>query len=177
MRIAITGTPGCGKSTVSNLLNSEYNFEEVEEIAKKYQCYSESTNQKDPAIVDVEKLANLLSNDWTEPPRELTIITGHLSHLLPVDAIIILRCNPEVLESRLIDRNWDLEKINSNVECELLGGPWTDLIGIEKPPCFELDNSSIELYDLKNIILNWINSKTPPKHSTPQIDWIAKLHE
>tara|TARA_B100000945_G_C20336144_1_gene574967 strand:- start:182 stop:715 length:534 start_codon:yes stop_codon:yes gene_type:complete len=177
MRIAITGTPGSGKSTVSKLLNPEYNFLEVEEIAKKFQCYSESQNEKESAIVDVEKLNNCLLDDWAEPPDKVTIIAGHLSHLLPVDAIVILRCNPMVLESRLRDRNWDLQKINSNVECELLGGPWMDLMESEIPPCFELDNTSIELEDLKSNILNWINSKTPSKHSISQIDWIAKLHE
>ena len=177
MRIAITGTPGCGKSSLSNSLNLEFNFIEVEEIAKKYECFTPSTNENESAIVDVEELVKKLLIEWSQPPKESTIITGHLSHLLPVDAIIILRCNPLKLKLRLENRNWNQDKINSNVECELLGGPWEDLIGCEMPPCLELDNTSADLDNLSTQIIGWIAEGTPSNEGTPPIDWIAKLHE
>ena len=177
-RIAITGSPGCGKSTLSELLCTDYLVEEVVDMAKKYQCISLSKNNDSPSIVDVEELSLHLSGEWEDPPLKSTLITGHLSHLLPVDAIIILRCNPVVLESRLKNRNWNNEKVICNVEWEMMGGPWQELVELDQiPNCLELDNTSIDSLQQKGIVDKWIRQNCPQIDAISNIDWISELHE
>ena len=48
------------------------------------------------AEIDVEKLSSI----W-KTPDELTLIDGHLAHFIPVDALIIIRCQPQELRKRL----------------------------------------------------------------------------
>ncbi len=177
-RIAITGSPGCGKSTLSELLSDNYPAEEVVNLAKKYQCISSSKSNDDPSIVDIEELSLHLSREWEKPPLKSTLIVGHLSHLLPVDAIIILRCNPVVLESRLNSRNWNNEKVNSNVEWEMMGGPWQELVELDQiPNSLELDNTSIDLVQQTEIVNKWVRQNCPQINSISNIDWISELHE
>ena len=39
------------------------------------------------AEIDVEKLSSIWIN-----PAELTLLDGHLAHYIPVDALIVVRC-------------------------------------------------------------------------------------
>jgi adenylate kinase len=111
-----------------------------------------------------------LVDSW-QPPHS-GVIDGHLSHLLPVEAIIILRCHPEVLRKRLEERGYSPEKVQANVEIELLGGPWNDLIADERP-ILEIDCS---LETRLTIVTQWIDDGCP--HSTTvddAIDWVQNL--
>jgi hypothetical protein len=93
----------------------------------------------------------------------LTLIDGHLAHHLPVDALIVVRCEPSELEKRLSARGYSAHKIQSNVEVEMLGGPWPELIGDKRPIKEGTDDVS-----------GWINSGCPPL-TTPEeaIDWLS----
>ena len=51
------------------------------------------------AEIDVEKLSTIWIN-----PAKLTLLDGHLAHYIPVDALIVVRCDPNVLGVRLADR-------------------------------------------------------------------------
>ena len=42
-----------------------------------------------------------LSDEWQHNEPGTIVVEGHLSHFLDVDAIIILRCNPKILQNRL----------------------------------------------------------------------------
>ena len=177
-RIAITGTPGSGKSSLSEILGTDYVSLEVKELSKEYGCISLSENDNNPSIIDIDELTSILSKDWEKPPTKSILVVGHLSHLLPVDAIIILRCNPLVLESRLKERNWNEEKVVSNVEWEMMGGPWQELLELDNlPNCMELDNTIIDITQQKEAVCDWIEDNCPPIHSISNIDWISELHE
>ncbi len=112
-----------------------------------------------------------LISSWQAPKS--AIIDGHLSHLLPVDAVIVLRCHPDVLRKRLAERGYPPEKIQANVEIELLGGPWNDLIADQRP-ILEIDCS---LESPQAIVTQWISDGCP--HSTTAndaIDWLQNLY-
>lgn len=155
--IGVTGTPGCGKTTLCS--NLPFQTITIEDLAKKYDCTG-PTELDGAASVDTEKLSKL----W-QKPTELTIVDGHLSHFLPVDALIILRCHPDILRQRLGDRGYTEEKIQENVEYELMGGVWSDLLDDTRPK-IEGDSK----------ILDWISSGCP--HITSPfdaIDWISEI--
>jgi adenylate kinase len=107
--------------------------------------------------MDVEKLAEL----W-QHPEELTLIDGHLAHHVPVDALVVVRCHPDELRKRLSQRGYSAGKIQANVEVEMLGGPWNELIG-DSRPIFEGAD-----------VQGWIEDGCP-HHTTPDsaIDWLS----
>ncbi len=116
MRIAISGTPGCGKSTVSRKLSRKLDYElaDLNEVIKKKKLYDKYDRKFKTYIVDVKKIENL------KFPKDC-IIDSHLSHFLRVDKVIVLRCDPRELEKRLKKKKWSKEKIRINVESEMIG--------------------------------------------------------
>lgn len=158
--IAITGSPGVGKTTLCENLEGVVS---LMELAAKLGALGEECSDG-AKEVDIEKM----KAHW--PDDVPFIIDGHLSHLLPVDAIVILRCNPIELERRLGQREYSVEKTQANVEYEMLGGPWPDLIGDERP-IIEFDNTSFEA-DLASWLENGCPHSTKPEGA---IDWLSIL--
>jgi adenylate kinase len=65
---------------------------------------------------------------------------GHLSHLLEVDAIVLIRCHPDVLKQRLEDRGYNEAKVRANVEWEMIAGTWSEILEFELDvPVLEVD--------------------------------------
>ena len=57
---AVTGTPGCGKTTLCSLLGKQgYSIESVIELAARFDCLGEEDASDGAAPVDVHRLADL----------------------------------------------------------------------------------------------------------------------
>ncbi len=156
LSVGVTGTPGCGKTTFCN--NSGIPVIDLNEYAEKFDCLSD-VDEYGIREMDLDRLKLL----W-KPPTELTLYDGHLAHYMPVDAIIVLRCEPLELKQRLEARGYSEWKVKQNVEVEMLGGPWNDLV-TDSRPIFEGEIGAI----------NWIKSGCP-KHTTPDlaVDWLSR---
>lgn len=104
MRVAITGTPGTGKTSVSKHLDREI-------ISVK--DFAESRGLGEPGKefkVDVKAVKKHLPEEcWIE---------GHLSHKMDPDYCIVLRTRPDTLKERLEARDYRREKIEENLEAE-----------------------------------------------------------
>ena len=153
--IGVIGTPGCGKTTLCSELGLP--VISMRDYAEENNCLGE-IGKDGAAEIDVEKL----SATWINPAK-LTLLDGHLAHYIPVDALIVVRCDPNVLRVRLIDRGYSEEKIRANVEVEMLGGPWNDLLDDVRP-----------IYEGTDVEA-WISSGCP-HHTTPDmaIDWLCE---
>ena len=123
--IGVIGTPGCGKTTLCSKLGLP--VISMKDYAEENNCLGE-IGKDGAAEIDVEKLSTIWRN-----PAKLTLLDGHLAHYIPVDALIVVRCEPNELGVRLADRGYSEEKIRANVEVEMLGGPWNDLLGDARP--------------------------------------------
>ena len=117
VKIAISGTPGTGKTSLANLLGFEVRH--LNELAQEYELYSGCDIKRDTVEVDLEKLKKVVQNIKTEE-EDILIVEGHMAHLMPVDRIIILRTDPQILERRLEKRGYSGEKIEENLEAEAL---------------------------------------------------------
>ena len=85
-----------------------------------------------------------------------------LSHLLEVDAIVVLRCQPETLRARLEDRSYSPSKITANVEWEMLSGTWSELLEFEiEVPLLELDTTAMSAEELRESIVQWVDEGLP----------------
>ena len=117
MIIAITGTPGTGKSATAKRLARLLNFNCVglNKLIKQKKLYSSFDKKRKSYVVDVKKFNKLKIKDDS-------IVDSHLSHFLKsVNVIFVLRCAPSALEKRLAKKKWNKDKIQENVEAELIG--------------------------------------------------------
>lgn len=114
MKIALTGTPGTGKSTVARLVDEGFRVIDINAIIKE--TYNLGMDEdRSSAIADIDGLSQ-----YVEQLSGDIILEGHTSHLLPVDKIIVLRASPAVLRKRLAARGWREAKIEENLEAEAL---------------------------------------------------------
>ncbi len=114
MKIAITGTPGTGKTTVTDHLNTDYRIVHLTEYIKENDLGEPVEGVTE---VDTEELKAKIAEEFESDD---VIFEGHLAHHLDVDHCIVLRCKPEVLEERLSGRDYSDEKVRENMEAEAL---------------------------------------------------------
>ena len=155
MHIALTGTPGTGKTTISTLLQNKHNITTISlnDLALKNQFTIGKDPKRNSHILDLEKINHYINQTYPKTTHPL-IFEGHAAHWLPMmDWIIVLRCHPTTLQQRLHQKHWDTHKIKENVEAETI-----DLILCE----------AVDLHHSNNIIeLN--TTTTPPEHTTTTI--------
>jgi adenylate kinase len=113
MQIALTGTPGTGKTTIAGLL--PFKVIDINALVKGGMNFG-----KDPERgcleADMDALANYLAN---LDPDETLILEGHFSHHF-ADWSIVLRLDPVMLKARLEARGYSAPKIKENLEAEAL---------------------------------------------------------
>ena len=168
--VALTGSPGTGKSTLAFRLKEHgLNVITVEEIARDVNALSQSETGIE---VETSKLIH-----WIWDGSEDCIIDGHLSHHCSIDAIIVLRCHPFKLRQRLRQRDgYGIEKIESNVEWELVSGVWSDIIDLHPQARvieFDTTNEQVSLESILDFISNHDASRSVQESIADSIDWIG----
>lgn len=166
MRVALSGSPGTGKTTVASLLEGSVTVESVLQLAKVHGALGEE--EADGArSVDVEALRERVAS-WPDP----LLVEGHLSHLLGLEAVVVLRCNPTVLRARLEARGYDVAKVQSNVEWEKLGGVLAELLDDERTvPILELDATHTDAEGIAQRVGTWLEDGCPDQ-GPARIDWL-----
>ena len=175
-RLALTGTPGTGKSTAAGLLaKSGFEILSVESLAERSGLKGVLDPEDGTLVIDTDALHRALSKSWQTAPKGRIVIDGHLSHHLPCDAVVVLRCSPNVLESRLEERGYSIEKIRSNSEWELIGGAWNEYE--TSVPWIEFDTSTSDSESVVASITGWIADGFKPASQSPGIDWIESMED
>ena len=118
MKILVTGTPGCGKTTLAKRLGKKLKIDVINEkdfALKNSIGHFNDEGELEIPIKEFEKKFNsfLIKN------KDI-IIEGHVvcEMKLKVDKVILLKVDPEELEARLEQRNYPASKIMDNVFCE-----------------------------------------------------------
>jgi len=170
--VAITGTPGVGKSTVAKILKRRgYAVLSVNELAEKFDCII--GEEEGCKIVDVEDLSEVLKDNL---PEGLVFLEGHLSHLLDPDVIVVLRCNPIELKRRLERKGWNESKILENVEAEIVDVILVEALDTGKE-VYEIDTTEINPEEVADTIERIVKGDQATREiSKPgKIDWIARV--
>ncbi|MCD6524383.1 MAG: AAA family ATPase [Thermococcus sp.] len=116
MIIAVTGTPGVGKTTVSKLLAEKLGYEYVN--LRDYALEKGIGEMKGEELeVEVDELVYNFERDFKGKD---IVVDGHLSHFLPADLVVVLRAHPRLIGERLKERGYSREKVGENVEAELV---------------------------------------------------------
>lgn len=164
MLIALTGTPGTGKSTVTQeLAQRGYRIIRVNDTIGPYVL--EKDEELDTRIVDTQR--------WSAEFPELDgIVEGHLSHLLPADRVIVLRCRPDILKTRLTERGYHQEKVAENVEAEMLDILLVEALEEHTPEMiYEIDATVMSVTELADMIEQIISGDASPGHGI--VDWLS----
>jgi adenylate kinase len=118
-RIAISGVPGCGKSTLAKQLGHLLSVPvlEISDILKQESSLILKHDiSRDVPIVSIARLNRYLKKKY---PNQSYLIVGHFSHDLDVDSCIICSCDLKVLQKRLFARGYSNEKVRENLDAQI----------------------------------------------------------
>ncbi|WP_338728774.1 adenylate kinase family protein [Haladaptatus sp. DJG-WS-42] len=115
MRVVVTGTPGTGKTTATTLIDTDLDVVHLNDVIRDEEgLYSEIDEERDSLVADLDAVREWLAD------RDNVLVDSHLAHHLTADKAIVLRCHPEQLEQRLLDRGEAAQKARENAESEAL---------------------------------------------------------
>ncbi len=185
MIIALTGTPGTGKTTVCGIINEHsqyrkhYSIIDINKLILDEGLHSGKDEESDSYIADFEKLEKRVKELISRSPERDIIMEGHLSHFLPSDVIIVLRAHPVALRKRLGKRKeYSFKKVKENADAEAL-----DVILVESSErsdkVFEIDTTNANALAVVKSVIYIIeslkNNKIPEEFLPGNINWIDQV--
>ena len=172
MSIVITGNPGVGKHTITQLIADKMKLSiiDINEIAKDSELFEKNGDTND---VDVEVLEKILESKISEN----NIIVGHLAPYVlrkkQVKIMIVLRRSPYDLIPVYEDRKYDDDKIRDNVGSEILGIITNDAIDKFQEKIFQINVSGktvVEMFEkIMSVIIN--------KKGNEAVDWLELVRK
>ena len=136
-RLAVTGTPGTGKTTATEQLAADIDAEiiHLNDAIREFDLYSERDADRDSLVTDLDAVRDHLG-EWTG------ILESHLAHHVDADRVVVLRCEPSVLEARLLERGDPAEKARENAESEALDVVLSEAVDRHGPDAvYEIDTT------------------------------------
>lgn len=171
---ALTGTPGAGKSSVSEELRSR-GLRVID--GKRHIVESGLLGELDAAR-DTHEVDLDLLNDSLDAFRSsdgITILDSHLSHFMDCHGIIVLRCGPRVLAERLRSRGYGPDKVRENVQAEIL-----DVILCEAAesdiPVYEVDCTSCTVAESADAVEEIVKGNVSD-YLPGRTDWSTEMDE
>ena len=172
--VAITGTPGVGKSTVSKILAHRFHVIDIHSYAEQHGLFEEYDEEAGSYDVDVEKLNDSMMSEIFSD--ENVFLDGHLSHFVDCDIIIVLRCDPEILSERLKARGYDDRKVLENVQAEvldvILGESMESDAKVYEIDCSRMSPDEIADKIERIVILGEVDDASPGN-----VDWSGEMEE
>ena len=178
MHIALTGTPGIGKTSVSAVLRQKgFEVVDINNVAVENNFFVGVDKERDSKIADVDKIDDYIKKHYSK--EDMVFFDSHLSHLLKsVERVIVFRCHPDNLAKRLSSKRWKKEKIKENIEAEML-----DVILCEtlehhsKENVFEIDTTNKSIEEVASSVIEIIENefKNMKKYKIGNIDWSEEI--
>jgi adenylate kinase len=164
--VALTGTPGTGKSAVAAKLTPRWTTVEVSDLALRF-----GAGRPVRAGVEVD-LARLGRRFRATARSDLPdVIVGHLAHLLPIRDAVVLRCQPVQLARRLSRaRRGSVVDRRANVEAEA-----TDVVLVEALSLgrrvWEVDTTGRSVAAVARAVGEIVRTRHRP--GAGSVDWLA----
>ncbi|WP_178917122.1 adenylate kinase family protein [Natronomonas gomsonensis] len=114
MRVIVTGTPGTGKTTATDLVDTDLNVVHLNDLIRDEGLAIGEDPERGSLVADIDALRERLAD------RQDVLVESHLAHHLDADRVVVLRCHPETLRERLLDRGEVESKAEENADAEAL---------------------------------------------------------
>ena len=177
MIVALTGTPGTGKTTLGKAL-ARHGFEVVDlgDLIQRKGLHEEVDADRDSKVVDPRTLSRFLQPALREAraAQKDLVLEGHLSHHVHgVEVAVVLRCHPQRLAERLRARGYAAEKVRENCEAEALDA-LTIEAAEEVPRVLEVDTTGRGAEEVAADVAALLRGQDPEawtRHRAGSITW------
>jgi len=178
MHIALTGTPGIGKTSVSAVLRQKgFEVVDINNVTVENNFFVGVDKERDSKIADVDKIDDYIKKHYSK--EDMVFFDSHLSHLLKsVERVIVFRCHPDNLAKRLSSKRWKKEKIKENIEAEMLDVILCETLEYHSEQnVFEIDTTNKSIEEVASSVMKIIENKFKhmKKYKIGNIDWSEEI--
>jgi adenylate kinase len=108
VRVAVTGTPGTGKTTATELLETDLDVLHLNDVIKSGGFSTGTDEERGSLVADMDALEAWLDG------REDVLVESHLAHNFDADRVVVLRAHPDTVVERLRERGESDSKAREN---------------------------------------------------------------
>lgn len=177
--VLVTGTPGVGKTTVSQKLASKLDavYVGVTELVKKQNLITSVDKERKTLIADTKKVSKHLQGILAKT-EGILIIEGHYAvDVVPkkdVNTVIVLRRDPRELKAALEKRGYDEKKLWENLSAEILDVClWDALSACGPNKVCEIDVSGKTVEAVVEEMMMVLEKREDCRNGV--VDWLGKL--
>lgn len=142
--ILVSGTPGVGKTTICKKCAEDLGLRHIEvgAFAKERDLLAEYDEQLDTYYIHEDEVLDRLEGIMKDGG---VVLDYHSVDWFPerwIQMAVVLQCRTEVLYDRLVDRGYSKQKLNNNMECEILRVIGDEVVdNYPKVPLLKLNNN------------------------------------
>jgi len=114
VRVAVTGTPGTGKTTATERLETDLDVVHLNDVIKAEEFSTGVDEDRGSLVADLDAVS-----EWLDG-RDDVLFESHLAHHFEADRVVVLRAHPDTIVERLRDRGDSDSKAYENAESEAL---------------------------------------------------------
>jgi len=168
VRVAVTGTPGTGKTTATDLLETDLEVIHLNEVIKSEGFSTGTDEERGSLVADMDAL-----DAWLDG-REDAVVESHLAHNFAADRVVVLRAHPDTVIERLRERGDSDAKAFENAESEALDVVLSEAVhhhGTDS--VYEIDTTDREPAEVAEEIAAVVAGERVPSAGTVSyVDWL-----
>ena len=170
MILGVTGTPGTGKTFFAERLSKRlgYSLFNVEDFIISNGLYLGYDKERDSYILDIDRALD----EFNDVLRDGVVYEGlSLAYLVSdrFDYVIVLRCNPYILEERLKMKGFPPIKVRENLQAEILDVIVSEVYSrVSRDKVIQVDNSG----DIDEKIDKVLNILEGGGDGCDRVDWL-----
>ena len=168
MRVAVTGTPGTGKTTTTDRLDTDLDVLHLNDIIKSEEFSTGVDEERGSLVADMDAVA-----EWLEG-RDDCVVESHLAHNFEADRVVVLRAHPDTVVERLRERGDSDAKAFENAESEALDVVLSEAVerhGLDT--VYEVDTTDRDQDEVARAIEAVVAGEREPSAGTvTYVDWV-----